>query len=154
MRERSPYEPVGRRALPHAPPHFIGTADAIFFVTICCQLRGANQLCHPETSRIFFDAVRFYEDRNEWFVHLFLLMPDHVHFLAHFSTETGMKRMVQKWKRFTATRAGVCWQRDFFDHRLRSDESLEEKAAYIRENPVRAGLISRAEDWPYQFQAR
>lgn len=36
------------------------------------------------------------------------------------------------------------WQRDFFDHRLRSIESAAEKAQYIRMNPVRAGLVNRS----------
>jgi REP-associated tyrosine transposase len=144
MKERSPYEPIGRRALPHQPPHFIGTTEAIFFVTVCCRPRNINHLCKPDTPGILFDAARFYEGLNEWHIRLLLLMPDHVHFLVRFSTETGIRRMVQKWKRYTATKAGVDWQRDFFDHRLRSDESLDEKAAYIRANPVRAGLVARS----------
>ena len=41
------------------------------------------------------------------------------------------------------------WQRRFFDHVLRSDESYAEKWNYVRENPVRAGLVKSADDWPY-----
>jgi len=41
------------------------------------------------------------------------------------------------------------WQKGFFDHVLRSAESYSQKWHYVRENPVRAGLISRWEDWPY-----
>jgi uncharacterized membrane protein len=41
-------------------------------------------------------------------------------------------------------------QRDFFDHRLRGIESAAEKAQYIRMNPVRAGLVTNPQDWPYQ----
>ncbi len=41
----------------------------------------------------------------------------------------------------------------FFDHRLREGESLELKAAYLRENPVRAGLVARADGWPWVFEA-
>ena len=37
-----------------------------------------------------------------------------------------------KFKGFTAKRAGIRWQRDFFDHRLRSDDSYEDKANYVR----------------------
>jgi mono/diheme cytochrome c family protein len=36
---------------------------------------------------------------------------------------------------------------------LRKDESYREKADYIRANPVRAGLVTRPEDWPYFWQA-
>ena len=40
-------------------------------------------------------------------------------------------------------------QRGFFDHLLRSAESYGQKWNYVRENPVRAGLVEKAEDWPY-----
>ena len=39
--------------------------------------------------------------------------------------------------------------REYFDHVLRSDESYSEKWDYVRENPVRAGLVRSANDWPY-----
>ena len=41
------------------------------------------------------------------------------------------------------------WERQFFDHLLRSDESRAEKWNYVRENPVRAGLVNDAAAWPY-----
>lgn len=49
----------------------------------------------------------------------------------------------------TAKQTGVQWQRDFFDHRLRSDESFGDKANYIRMNPARKGLVLREEEWRY-----
>jgi putative transposase len=57
--------------------------------------------------------------------------------------------MIRDFKRYTAKNAGVIWQDGFFDHRLRDHESLEEKALYIRMNPVRAGLVPRPDAWPY-----
>jgi putative transposase len=81
-------------------------------------------------------------------------MPDHVHMLATFGPDAGMERVIRNWKRYTTNHAGICWQRDFFDHRLRNDESFDEKAAYILNNPLRAGLVERYEDWPYQIQHR
>jgi hypothetical protein len=59
------------------------------------------------------------------------------------------------WKRL-ATRAireelpEFQWQRDFWDTQLRRGESYSQKWEYVRENPFRHGLVSRAEDWPYQ----
>jgi putative transposase len=41
------------------------------------------------------------------------------------------------------------WQPEFFDHVLRSQESQDAKWRYIAENPVRAGLVMQAEEWPY-----
>ena len=42
------------------------------------------------------------------------------------------------------------WQEGFFDHLMRSDESYSQKWNYVRQNPVRAGLVKSADDWPYQ----
>jgi len=42
------------------------------------------------------------------------------------------------------------WQPGFFDHVLHNDESYTEKWKYVRDNPLRAGLVSRGDDWPYQ----
>jgi len=39
---------------------------------------------------------------------------------------------------------------ELHDHVLRSNESYSQKWNYVRENPVRAGLVKSAEDWPYQ----
>ena len=61
-----------------------------------------------------------------------------------------MTRVMADFKTWVAKSAEVKWQRDFFEHRMRGMESAAEKANYIRNNPVRAGLVSRPEDWPYQ----
>lgn len=79
-------------------------------------------------------------------------MPDHVHGLLMFPKHVTMKNVVDEWKESAARRAGVHWQRDFFDHRLRNDEHEVEKAHYIRMNPVRRGLIDKPEDWPYVWK--
>jgi putative transposase len=136
-----------RRWLHHTPPSWV--KDATFFVTICCQIRGQNQLCHPTASEQLFTALRHYRETQHWYVHLWLLMPDHAHALLSVPSCEDLAKVMAAWKRHTARHAGIEWQKGFFDHRLRSDESFEEKAAYIRQNPVRAGLITNAPDWPH-----
>ncbi len=42
------------------------------------------------------------------------------------------------------------WQREFFDHVLRSEESYDAKQQYVMANPVRVGLVLGPEDWPYR----
>ena len=76
-------------------------------------------------------------------------MPDHVHGLMCFPPQVGMLKTLSDWKHFTARQFGIVWQRGFFDHRLRSDEAYVEKAHYIRMNPVRAGLVTKPEEWPH-----
>jgi hypothetical protein len=41
------------------------------------------------------------------------------------------------------------WQRSFWDTQLRRGDRYEDKWEYVRNNPVRHGLVARAEDWPY-----
>ena len=82
-------------------------------------------------------------------MHLCVLMPDHLHALITFPGETVMRKTIADWKRFLATQLGINWQRDFFDHRLRREESFDDKAAYLRANPVRAGLVKHSDHWDY-----
>jgi len=95
-------------------------------------------------------------------------MPDHVHFFCR--AELGAKSLppfMQRWKEWTskrilreATVAGIVdlglkltgnlWQEEFFDHVLRSSESYSQKWDYVKENPVRAGLVKNSDEWPWQ----
>ena len=90
-----------------------------------------------------------YDARGVWYLELLLLMPDHLHALIAIDGEASLSSIVTSFKRATSRFAKVRWQRNFFDHRLRHDESSDEKEIYIRQNPVRAGLIENEDDWPY-----
>jgi putative transposase len=76
-------------------------------------------------------------------------MPDHLHALLAFPSGQSMAKVMRDLKRYVAKQTGIEWQDGFFDHRLRQEESLEQKAGYIRMNPVRAGLVSEPEAWAY-----
>ena len=131
--------------------HFAGRFGAIYFITICCQRRGSNQLCHDETAAVLANTARIYHERARWNLNLLLLMPDHLHAIIGVDGQTSLAQLIRDYKRITAKIAGVRWQWNFFDHRLRHDESLAEKFAYICQNPVRAGLVRAEHDWPYIF---
>ena len=98
---------------------------------------------------VLFDAVAFRQYAGRWYVHLLLLMPDHLHALITFPREEDMKKVMANFKEITAKRAGVTRQRDFFDHRLRTKDSFQDRTGYILMNPVRKGLIENHEQWPY-----
>ena len=76
-------------------------------------------------------------------------MPDHLHMLIAIAGDTDLSNLIRDFKRITARKAKIKWQRNFFDHRLRHDESGDAKAEYILQNPERAELISAGERWPY-----
>ena len=140
-----------RRSLPHTPPAWV-SAGAVYFITINGRPRGENQFCKDGVADEIFKAADFYNDVMKWYMSLLVLMPDHLHAIVSFPRNQGMKRRVAAWKGYVARSLGVNWQRDFFDHRLRGDESFEEKAKYIRANPVRAGFVADLEEWPYVWK--
>ena len=141
-----------RKTLPHGVPSWV-EGGAEYFITICTKPRGKNQLCHSDKAEFIQESLQFRQDRGELWVHLLLLMPDHLHAIMSFSPRVGMQKTLSDWKRYTCRKGGIDWQRDFFDHRLRRDESYVEKAYYIRMNPVRAGRIEKPEDWPYVWES-
>jgi REP element-mobilizing transposase RayT len=87
----------------------------------------------------------------------FVVMPDHLHWLfdlQHTSLSTVVGQMKGRAARHAtralgiAAYAGPIWQHGFFDHALRTEESLVAAARYIIGNPLRAGLVTRIGDYP------
>lgn len=85
-------------------------------------------------------------------------MPDHVHLLLR--NVAGKNHLLNEHlgilKGCTAREAnrilrrnGNLWMDENFDHWCRTDEKVKTAAEYIRQNPVKAGLVSRPEDWPW-----
>ena len=137
-----------RKILPHERPAWVPD-DAIYFITINTTPPGVDQLCGSERSALIRESAATRMNRGEWFIHLLLLMPDHLHAFMSFPRDGNLRSSISQWKRYVARQAGVRWQRDFFDHRLRNDENYVEKAHYIRMNPVRKGLCGDWKDWPH-----
>ena len=85
----------------------------------------------------------------------YVIMPDHIHLFVRGGDDfllqqwtRGLKRSLSK-----AIFAGAPhWQKGFFDHLIRHSESYSKKWEYVRQNPVRAGLVTNPDEWPYQFQ--
>ena len=113
-------------------------------------------------ARILVEAWRACHSEHGWLVGRFVVMPDHVHFFVSPAGDAAksLSSFVRYWKRGTgiAIRESGCgsfaWQRELFDHLLRSDESYAQKWEYVRLNPVRARLVSDASAWPYQGEVQ
>lgn len=113
-----------RRHLPHNIPLWVNPHQEIYFITINCRERTRNQLALPPVAEKLFETVRHRQEKFLWWPYVFLLMPDHLHALLSFPpSDKPIRLIVSKWKERTAKTIGVEWQDDFFEHRLRHDES-------------------------------
>ena len=131
--------------------------DPVYFITTCTHGR-APVLATPAAHAICVEVWATGMKLHGWHVGRYVVMPDHVHFFCAPEPEAKpLELFVGKWKEWTAKflhrRLGVAvplWQEEFFDHLLRSHESYAQKWDYVRENPVRAGLMKDAGQWAYQ----
>jgi REP element-mobilizing transposase RayT len=94
-------------------------------------------------------------------LHAAVVMPDHVHLLFTALRDTegwtfALPEILRAIKGSSARSVnklsanhGTVWQDESFDHVLRGDESLRETIEYIRQNPVRKGLVAIPEDYKW-----
>jgi REP element-mobilizing transposase RayT len=85
-----------------------------------------------------------------------VLMPDHAHWLIQIGDINDLATVVNRLKSASARqtnralgRTETLWQRAYHDHALRADEDIVTVARYIVTNPIRAGLVQRAGDYPF-----
>ena len=149
--------PATRRHLRRLDQILDTSGSPLFFITLCARHRMAV-LAQPAVHDILVTGWRNAFRVYGWMVGRYVVMPDHAHFFAGPATDQArdLSAFVGGWKNWTQRQvresvlSSFAWQREFFDHLMRSEESYEEKWEYVRANPVRAGLVARAEDWPYQ----
>jgi REP element-mobilizing transposase RayT len=141
-----------RKRPPHHPLIENGNRARIVFLTLCTKHRRRILDCELANKAL----IKASKDANQWTIGRYVLMPDHLHLFCAPSVwppET-LAGWVGYFKRlFTAEIRQEIedfqWQRDFWDTQLRRGDSYSEKRSYVINNPVRAGLVQQAEDWPY-----
>jgi REP element-mobilizing transposase RayT len=126
-----------------------------FSVTIAVEGR-LDIFRDPQRAGIAITALRRAAEKYDARVFAYCLMPDHMHILTAMPPGVSLVDFVRQFKQLSAFRlkrlAGkpvAVWQARFFDHGLRAEEAIEDVASYIMENPVRAGIASRADDYPF-----
>lgn len=140
--------------------------DAIYFLSLCTEDR-VRILSRDEIHCAFVQFCRIARERGA-FVGKYVIMPDHLHLFVRFSkVETPVAAVcdrrsahplslwVKSLKNSLSKKLRELnvppphWQKGFFDHVLRSEESYSEKWRYMADNPVRAGLVKQVGDWSY-----
>ncbi len=116
---------------------------------------GACWLLDVEAARIVEEALIHF-DGERYRLLAWVVMPNHVHVVAEQVNGWPLGKIVHSWKSFTAKKcnevlgmSGAFWARDYFDRFVRNSEQLEATVRYVHENPVKAELVERAEQWPW-----
>jgi REP-associated tyrosine transposase len=127
----------------------------LYFITFCTHQRRRFLACHDVHAAFAIFAGRAERSFNIA-VGRYVIMPDHVHLFVRGAQNFRLGRWVGLLKQVLAKAAALpraksrLWEEGFFDHVLRTNETYSQKWNYVRENPVRAGLVKSAADWPYQ----
>jgi putative transposase len=125
-----------------------------YFLTFCTadrqQVLGDPATASMVTAHIL-QTARWYD----FVVLAYCIMPDHLHLLIHGQSDRAdARRFASSLKRRTgqgyASSANTpLWQEGYYDHVVRPEENFDGIARYIFENPVRAGIVTSAVDYPF-----
>ncbi len=141
-----------RKDIRLAHEEYIG--KRIYFLTICVEdrlpiLHGGGR------AKLAIEELKKVAGRHKVLVHAYCIMPDHVHLLVESpEVEVDVVKFVAQWKQGTgfALREELprrFWQKGFYDHILRRPQDADAVAWYIWMNPVRKGLVAKAEAYPF-----
>ncbi len=120
-------------------------------------------LAQAEFAEMVLEAIEHRCGRCIWDMHAAVVMPSHLHMLFDLNAELSLKHELEEFKRWVGHRAVQIderihgqrfWQTEWFDHWSRSDEEDDRIARYIQQNPVKAGLIEDATQWPFMYPRR
>jgi putative transposase len=122
---------------------------------------GPTWLKDPRVAQLVVEALELGANKLELFkLYSFVVMSNHVHVLVR--PRVPLARIMKSIKGFTAREANKLlsrtgesfWQDESFDHWVRNEDEFYRIVRYIENNPVKAGLVARPEDWPWSSASR
>jgi putative transposase len=125
-----------------------------YSLTFCTAHRQSLFATHAVVG-LALEQVARAADEQLFVVIVYCFMPDHVHLLVEGqSADSDGKKLIARAKQYSGfyhkkEHGSNLWQRYGFERTLRDDELTLVVARYILENPVRAGLVERVEDYPF-----
>jgi putative transposase len=119
-----------------------------------------NLFQRAESAELLISTILKYRTANEFLLHEFVVMPNHIHLLLSVDDDHAIGRVVQLIKggfSFAMGKAGLklkaVWQPSYYEHRVRDMEEYGRMREYVHENPVRRGLVATAGAYPYSSAA-
>jgi putative DNA methylase len=116
---------------------------------------GSCYLRNHDIGEMVQKALLFH-DRTKYRLAAWVVMPNHVHMLCTPSAGNSLAEITHSIKSFTSNeankmldRAGRFWQKEYFDRFIRNPRQFARTIAYIENNPVKANLCNRPQDWQF-----
>jgi REP-associated tyrosine transposase len=129
-------------------------SDRFFFVT--CRVLKHRAPFRETDFELLANVIRERRAQRPFLLTAWVLLPDHWHAIIFPRFPLTISRVMETIKVASTLRLnggrhepGLLWQRRFFDRALRTVKEYNQKVDYIHHNPVKAGLVQRAEDWPW-----
>ena len=135
-----------------------------------CLARHQGEPFHnPQLAETVIDSLLWTKNRYQWLLFCYCLMPDHLHFVCRLTEEDvkqihagargvhpeGVLDHLGRFKSHTTSESwklgisGKLWQKSSYDRVLDLDRPFLEVVEYVLNNPVRKGLASEWQEWPY-----
>ncbi len=125
---------------------------------------GPVSLKERKIAEIVMESIH-HRDGDLYDLNAYCIMSNHVHLVFEHIVDSNKKPsnhpisdILRDLKKYTArksnitlNRSGKFWHIESYDHVIRGDDELENQIAYVLHNPVKAGLVSDWEDWPYTY---
>jgi len=128
---------------------------ATYFITACAHMQQ-NLFQRDQVAQLMVEAFCRHRDAGEFELHEYVVMPNHVHVLLSLNDQQKLSRVVQLIKggfphslRQNGIVFRAVWEQRYYDRRIRDENEFVEVSRYIRQNPVRKGLVELAEEYPY-----
>jgi putative transposase len=122
-----------------------------FFITAVTANR--RRLFQSESNaKLLLDLFNEDRTKNRYDLHAFVIMPDHVHLLITPAPDISIEKAMQFIKggfSFRLQSKLDVWQSGFTKRRIEDAQDCASHLTYIHENPARAHLCARAEDFAY-----
>ena len=153
---RNKYDAEMARSKPHAKNLRIGRFSQpghYYFLT--ASVAGWRPIfARRDNALVVLETMHWLHTEKRFLIDAAVVMPDHLHMAGQLGEYT-LGKVMHTLKSYSARRlvdSGVTtpvWQKGFHDHGLRDDEDYRSRVAYVLQNPLRAGLVRRMEDYPY-----
>ncbi len=131
-------------------------AGLYYFITT--NTKGREKVfLHPTAAEIALDALKWLNDKKRINLITAVVMPDHLHFVSELK-DTSLSNVIHSLKSYTANkinkiigRNGQLWERQYYEHGIRNEESLMDIVKYCLENPLRKGLVDDFREYKYWY---